>query len=370
MAAPVAPSYYLSVGLDATDIGILLAAFGVTFLVSEALWGFAVGKLSNRSTIGALIVVSGLASLVYTVPQPFTTIILVQPISAVAFGGIGIFSRVTVSQMSDSGGKGRAFGYLGLVFSLGSVAGSLLGGLVSSDLGISGTFLAGSIVTLASLAVLPFTRITPWKSRTQDEAPVGGEPIPRPLLRGSELAVLAAIAPTTAMCSAFFSLLLPNILVQTQSFPVGVIDVSILIASFNVAAGAFQPVMGSIGSKTPRRWIIGGLAACGLAILLLSRAQSIFAVDAITLAAGVANSSITPLSLLLLSSGLPSSRMAKALGLYGAAEDLGIIIGGSIGGFIWAFFGETWVFFVLSGILFSISALYLIVARRNRTAAL
>jgi MFS family permease len=357
MASPVVPAYYLALGFSATEISVILMTFGAVFLVSEAFWGFAIRVLGSRAAIAALVITSGSTSVFYARPESFAVIVLLQAASAFGFGGIGVFPRVMVSRVGDMTARGRAFGFLGLVFSLGVMAGSLLGGATNSIVGLSGTFILATAVSMTALLPLPFITIPPQPGRSAGAGPQAVA-VHGTRIRRTELAVLALIAPTTAMCSAFFNLLLPNILVQTPSLSASVFDISIMIALFSVAAGPFQPLFGSLGSKNPRLWIISGLLGCGIIVLLLTQASSFLEIDTITFLAGIANSAITPLSLLLLSSGISAGLMGRALGLYGAAEDFGLILGGSVGGFVWAFWGYYWVYIAVSSMFLTMALVY------------
>ena len=80
--------------------------------------------------------------------------------------------------------------------------------------------------------------------------------------------------------------------------------------------------------------------------------------------AGIASSAITPLALSVLSFGVLPSRLGKVFGLYGAAENSGIILGALAGGLLWADFGYTAVFFVIGTLVMGTAVAYRIATRK------
>jgi MFS family permease len=342
MSLPLIPSFYELSKLSVADIGITLGTFAVAFLVSEAGWGFLSDRLRHRSSIFLLIGASSLTSLVFTRPQPLWVLIVVQLFSALCLGGIGLFPRLTISGLADARLRGSSFGYLGLVFAVGPMAGALLGALLSGWVGMADTFVAVTVVSLMALIPLRFVVFPTRGAVLVVPREALGAPPPPPTsqrLGGLQLLVIGAVGLTYSSTTSFYSLLFPNILTQDPTYHASVLQVAIVISVFSLSSGVLQPLMVSLCAKNPRRWIIAGLMGSGATFFLLLGYSAFIDVYAIAFAAGASVAVTAPLALLVLSSGVREARLGRALGLFGAAEDFGIMVGGSIGTFVWALSG-------------------------------
>jgi predicted MFS family arabinose efflux permease len=81
------------------------------------------------------------------------------------------------------------------------------------------------------------------------------------------------------------------------------------------------------------------LSASGLAGLGIAKEYALLIVMVIICNTGFAM--FTPAAVALLSNNVPVYWQSTAMGIYGAAEDLGIIIGSGVGGFVWTAGGPT-----------------------------
>jgi MFS transporter, DHA1 family, multidrug resistance protein len=74
---------------------------------------------------------------------------------------------------------------------------------------------------------------------------------------------------------------------------------------------------------------------------------------------GLCFSVISPLSLSLLMVGMPRRYTGRAMGFYGAAEDIGLILGPLVGSAVWVEFGLTTAYLTLGGIFLAVLIPYL-----------
>ena len=342
MSLPLVPAYYQSSNLTVADIGIVIGTFAVVFLISEAAWGFVSDVLRRRSTVFLLVAASSFSSLVYTRPEPLWVLILVQLFSAACLGGIGLFPRLTISRVEDQATRGSSFGYLGLVFAVGPMAGAIAGAFVAGWVGMSDTFVlvtGASLLSLVPLLFVDFRRLPQARSvSTGQETPRSDRASPR-LLGRVQLVVVGAVGLTYSTATSFYSLLFPNILTKDPAYHATVLEVAVVIAVFSLSSGVLQPLMVSLSSKNPRRWIVVGLLVTGATFFLLLGYRPLTDVYGIAFIAGASVAVTAPLALVVLSSGIAESRLGRALGIFGAAEDFGILVGGSLGTFIWALSG-------------------------------
>ena len=365
MVSPISPKYFQVVHISILGIGVLLGGFGFAFLVSEVVWGFISPHVWSRWTLLALILISSLLPVPMSQQQPFAVLFAIQATTGLCLGGIGVLSRLLVPRLAEPPDEAKYFGYLGLVFAIGSMAGSLLGGAVYGAVGLSESFVLAGLASLFPVLPLWFLRFDSGADLKANPTPAveNGIRLPRLLLL-SELIALGFVGLTTSLLSIFYNLLLPNIITRDPSFSATVLDISLVIASFSFSSGVFQPVMGMGGSRNPRRWITAALIGGGLTFAPLVYSSNMSEVYLISFLAGIASAAITPLALSVMSAGVQPSRLGRVFGLYGAAEDSGIILGALAGGFIWADLGAKSVFLVMALLFIAIGMIYGIVSSK------
>jgi len=370
MVSPVSPQYYQAIHISIFGIGVLLGGFGASFLVFEALWGFVSSRVWSKWTFFGLLVTSSLLPLPMSRPQPFAVLFGIQIVSGMCFGGVGVLPRLLVPRLVEPRAAAKSFGYLGMLFAFGTMVGSLLGGTVYGLVGLSGSFVVAGLATAASVLPLFFLDLGDATPPAGGPSEHPSEQVPRPAspLALPGLITLGLVALTVSASSVFYSYLLPNILIRDPSFSATVFEVSVVISLFSFSSGAFQPIMGLRGYQNPTRWILSALVGCGVTFVLLTYASGIPEVYLLSFLTGIASSAITPLALSVLSSRVAPSGLGRAFGLYGAAENSGIIVGSLAVGFLWADFGSGTVFLAMASLVFGTAAAYAAATRKTGPA--
>ena len=359
ISSPVSPQYYQSIHVSIFGIGLLLGGFGASFLVFEAAWGFVSSRVWSKWTFLGLILTSSLLPLPMSRPQPFAVLFAIQITSGLCFGGVGVLARLLVPRLVEGRAAAKSFGYLGMVFAFGTMAGSLLGGVVYGVVGLSSSFIVAGIATLCSVLPLIFLSLASTKPSATSPTEEATEVMQQsPPLAVRVLLALGLVALTAAASSVFYSFLLPNILTRDPAFSASVSEVSVVIALFSFSSGAFQPIMGLRGYRNPVGLITLALFGTGATLVVLVFSTGIPEVYALSFVAGIASSAITPLSLSVLSRGVSPPRLGKIFGLYGAAENSGIIVGALAGGFLWAEFGSRTVFLAMAALVLGTAVVY------------
>ena len=133
--------------------------------VTTPIWG-KLADLYDRK----LLVQTGLAiylggSILAGLSQSTTWLISCRVLQGLGVGGITALVQVILSDLVSPRERGRYSGYLGAVFGLGTVAGPLLGGLVTDSLGWRWCFYIGVPFGLAAFVVLQRTLHLPRRRR-------------------------------------------------------------------------------------------------------------------------------------------------------------------------------------------------------------
>lgn len=121
-------------------------------------------------------------------------------------------------------------------------------------------------------------------------------------------------------------------------------DVGVLFASVSAAQLVAMPVVGWLSDKFGRKrtTILGLIATSGL-FLLYFLADTSYEVLVVSIAVGIGFSG-TSLLLAMIPDVTPIAMQGATVGIYGSFEDLGVIAGPLLVGFVWSAFGPVYIF--------------------------
>ncbi|MFI5404854.1 MAG: MFS transporter, partial [Candidatus Gagatemarchaeaceae archaeon] len=227
---------------------------------------------------------------------------------------------------------------LGGAISFGFGAGALVGGVTSSRFGYGYAFDVAALLTL-----VPYPLYTLVKKRSPGHLkPAVAQP---PASEGSQgldwrtLSILSVASVPLFMGVVFYTSIMQLVVTQTASIGASSVDASIMISLYSFSNVLFQPLLGAAFGRRARSSIALGLALNLGVFLALTRTGTMLGFDALAVAAAFCFSMVSPLSLSLLMVRTPRRYAGRMMGMYGAAEDVGIVLGPVLGAFFWANFG-------------------------------
>lgn len=164
-----APSMSEELGLDASEMGVLLSAFFWGYVVSLAFAGFAVAKLGpKRSIVGALIVF-GLASAATGLTHDFTQLVLVRIVLGLGEGLV--FPAITIFfvRWFPSWERGRASGLALLAIPISAIIMAPTGGWLIETWNYQVMFVVQGVLPLiVALIAIPLLKPDPLTDRSLD----------------------------------------------------------------------------------------------------------------------------------------------------------------------------------------------------------
>jgi DHA1 family multidrug resistance protein-like MFS transporter len=157
-----------------------------------------------------------------------------------------------------------------------------------------------------------------------------------------------------------FGIVAPVLPLYARSFGVGYGAAGLMISSFAFARLVVDPFSGPVVDRVgERRSAAAGVAIVGVSSVLTGLAPT-FTLAVIFRGAGGAGSAVLFTSLYsYLLKIVPKDRMARTLGLFYGAFNVGVIAGGPLGGFIANRLGLAAPLFFYAGLLFAAGLLYL-----------
>jgi MFS family permease len=330
--SPVLPLYFASLGFSAVEIGILFSMWGVGTILFEPTVGILADRGGRRAMMFAICLGTCALYLLYTFTGSFVDFAVLQFFLGGMFAGIAVLFRYTIPSVVAPGRPSSGFGLLGFAWSGAAVMGALIGGFVLSATGYALPFYLASGVAALAIAPLWLSRIGGQTARRTTDtrerpAPSGS--------RTTELVLMGGMAMSAFLIFVVIFSMLP-LVVSAAPFDASPFEVGVLLALFNCSLLLFQPVIGHYGASRPRAWMAFGLLAGVLCFIVLVFAKSTPAAYASAVIAGISFSAISTHSLARFTKLISASRQGVAIGIYGAAEDVGVIVGPLVFSAIWS----------------------------------
>jgi MFS family permease len=223
--------------------------------------------------------------------------------------------------------------------------GSLASGYIADHLGYDWNFyVSASISILAGALIIVGLRGSPLWKRSFNSAAV---PVltnltdnrPTNYRTFAIQCALPVLFLLGAGANSFLSLL------ATQVIGVDATQVGLLFTVSGVVNTLLLLPMGRLADrKSKKTLMIAGLILSGAAFAGIAFSHNFSQLILFTVVNSLGFVMFTPASVALLSNSVRGRWQGTAMGIYGAAEDLGIIIGSSAGGFLWSGPGPSSVF--------------------------
>jgi MFS family permease len=152
LSSTLAPPYLQALGFPYAEIGLLVAVYAVTSLVSRA----PAGRLAESAHAGRWFAVAcglfALALALYPLATTTPLVLAVRALNGVGFGAAQTLNFAAFLAISARGGLARATALYTASMSLGYAIGNFSSGALADQLGTGPTFLIGSLVPLGALA--------------------------------------------------------------------------------------------------------------------------------------------------------------------------------------------------------------------------
>lgn len=344
---PILPQYGFSIGADATDIGLAIAAFSLGQLIASPV----VGRLSDRFGRKQVLLWSlALSALMHALNAlcvtPFA-LIAVRFAGGLCAASFGVAFAVA-SDVSEPSRRTAAMGQVGAGLSLGFILGPALGGFIAGASAEPGDFalVCYAAAALSAMACIATWVLLPETGTRRLEATIVAPMVGLRLMRDvsvSRLVYLTLLsAAAVAMMEATFTLF------ASANLGAGPRTIGIVFAAMGVVTTILQLTAAGWASRRfgDERVMEAGilLQAVGLGILSVSAGLTLAAGGAMIIAMGFAL--LTPALASLTSLAADAAMQGEVLGIQQGGGSLGRVLGPGMSGPIYDGFGGNAPFFV------------------------
>jgi PPP family 3-phenylpropionic acid transporter len=344
---PVLPLYLTSLGVNPTMLGFMFSVGMAGMVVGESSGGWLADRVGIRVPlfIGTFVCAPLVLAFTFTTsPAIIFVIFFFWGIVRAAIFGPG---RGYIGTKIPLAHKATFMAVYAASMAVSRSLGTLTSGFIADARSYDWVFyiaagigIAGSILVVLGLRNKHQAKgvplhVTPERSEAK-ELPLYRN---RPFIYQSAIALVQFIA---IGISPFMALLAAEV----AHLPAR--EVGILFTISSITNAVLLIPMGRLADRRSKRMVmvIGlTITAAGQAIIGLSGSFAQIAVGCVI--QGTGGAMFGPAAVALLSENVPSQRQSTAMGIYGAFEDAGVIIGSALGGVIWSAFGPAPTFFIL-----------------------
>jgi len=342
---PVFPIYMRDLGFAIADLGIVSASLGIALIVFEPLWGTLINRVGAKRIFLASTLLTALILFSYTLVTDLMGFILLRFLAGV-FGSAGAVStRTLMWQVIPK--KERAFGTWYAISAAASVIGPIIGGIVATESYVL-AFYASAIIGIVAF----FLSFGTPESKNEDPTSMGStiksmdKPEKKMLLVTSALIILPYFLRTVYLTYV------PVFAKESPKFLLGPIEIGTAVAAMGVA-GFFTPFMFSeLASKNgAKKIIVLGMILEASSFLLLPSVTGFPMLCLTAVLLGLGEAAISPCMMAFLINRIRFSNRGLAIGVYGAGEDVGILVGPLVVGYLYQDYGAEFSFYLTGAMM-------------------
>jgi MFS transporter, ACDE family, multidrug resistance protein len=364
VVAPVLPQYARNFGVSIAAATFVITAFSLMRLIAAPASGLVIQRLGERRVYLTGLVIVAVSTGACAFAQTYWQLLLFRSLGGFGSAMFTVSSLGLMIRISPADARGRVAGMFSSAFLVGSVCGPVLGSL-TAGFGLSAPFAIYGVALLVAAAVV-FFRLR----HSSLAAPAEAESEP-PVTLGMALhnrAYRSALFSNFATGWSVFGLRIALVpLFVTEVLMRGPRVAGLALATFAVGNVAATIPSGYLSDRIGRRTLlIVGLAASGVATIMVGLASSLTLFLAGAVVAGAAAGMFTsPQQAAVADIVGNKSRGGTAVAGYQMMADAGAIVGSlAVGEIAEHFsFGSA---FVISGVILLVAAVFWVFAPETR----
>ena len=348
MLQPVVPLYLTSIGVAPEIVGLMLSVAMVGMVIGESSWGWVADQKGAKlpMTVGTFI--SGLAVFSFVLTQNMAlifTVFFLWGLTRSALFGPG---RGYISTNAPLLRKATFMAIITMMMSASRSIGALPSGFLADNLGFHAVFFVScGISLLAGILVLDgFGQAQPLKVEPVIAGlpPIGDLPSSVQRVSYRPFAIQCVVTALQSWCRGTVMGFLP--LLATQVVGVSATKVGVLFTTYGIAIMLMSIPMGTLADRIGKKsFMTFGLVISGIAMAGIAFSPSYAWLIFFVITSGLGMATFSPAALGVISDSVPLKWQSTAMGIYGAfGENIGIIAGASVGGFIWSAWGPQYTF--------------------------
>ncbi len=350
---PLLPFFGEHFNATPVEVTALMAVYSATQFVTAPLWGFLSDKYGRRPILIFTLAGTVASYIWFALATDLTTLFLSRALAGIMAGSIST-AFAYMADITDESNRSKGMGLIGAAFGLGFIAGPAIGGLLAGSdpattnfqlpsfvaAGFSSVALLGAIVMLKE-SLSPEIRSQMAQRSTVERWNLFKKTISRSdivtiiILTFLAIFVFAGLEATFAMWSE-------------RQFDWGVEQNGYIFAFIGIISAIIQGTL--IGPISKRIGEIGmirqGFLALGIGLAIIPFSNNLPLLLAAMIIVAYGFSISTPALNSLLSLKVPADQQGGVLGIGRSASTLSRVFGPIGAGYLFAFLGRDWPFYI------------------------
>jgi MFS family permease len=342
---PVLPIYMRDLGFAIADLGIAAASLGFALIIFEPLWGSLINKLGAKKIFLSSTLLTALVLFSYTLIRDLAGFTFLRFLTGVLGSAGAVSTRTLVWQAVPR--KERAFGTWYAISAAAGVIGPVIGGIVATQSYVLTFYASAIIAAVAFFLSLGTPESKNTDSTIMDSTIKGMDKTEKKILLATSTLIILPYFLRTV-----YTTYIPVFATESPKFLLSPMEIGIAVAAMG-AVGLFAPFIYSelASKKGVKKIIILGmiLETSSFTLLPVITGFPMLCLTAVLL--GLGEAAISPCMMTFLMSKIRSSNLGLAIGVYGAGEDIGILTGPLVVGYLYQDYGAEFSFCLTAALM-------------------
>lgn len=356
LVMPLLPIYARDFGATGTQLGLLTASFAVARLVTTFPGGWLADQAGRKKPVILGLIGYSLVMTLYGFSQDATQLILLRGFQGMASGVVWPVISTMVVDIVPSKDRGKAIGLYEMAHFLGLVIGPGLGGILAGAFTIAVPFYVCGALALVTSILVTFTVKETFMAKPKSvhihSKPEHSHSKPHSKKDSRQTNVLKALKVLTpytsiflGLCIARFILAFSNSLMQPvlsvyANEEIGLSEASVgLLFTVQGIVTLFATVpMGTIADQVGRKpMIILGKIVHAIAAIPVIFAGGFWPLLLIMTFRGFGRATSNPSITAMFAGLMPVSKRGKGMGIFSIFQNVGLVMGATVGGLLYEF---------------------------------
>ncbi len=340
---PVMPLYIRSLGIEVLGWSVLVMSCAGGMFLFEWVWGMLSDRVNRRAIMAVAMLCMSIIFPLYSVPRFLPYFVVFQFLSGALAVTIGPATSAIVSDDAPPDLRGFSMSVWWAFHTLGRLIGPMVGSYLAQVQSFEHSFYLSSILSAIGAACILMTyKSNDKKSYVNREPALGIAKSFRALMSIPSVPLLHLEVILAYLGLSLVRSFLP--IYASEEVGMSKVEVGLLVSIASIAMLLATPVLGWLADRIGKRIIVcTGFVFSSLVFLCYLFAQTGSQLVLVSVGISVCFSASCML-LAMLSDVAPSTLRGTSMGIYGTFEDLGLIAGSMLFGFVWSTMSPSSIF--------------------------
>ncbi len=332
---PVMPLYIRSLGMEVIEWSGLVASCAIGMFLFEWVWGMMSDRVDRRAIMAAAMLCMSIVFSLYSLQSLIPYFIIFQFFSGALAVTIGPATRAMISEDAPPESMGLSMSLWWAFHTLGRIVGPFVGGYIAQIWSFEYSFYLSSLLSAAGAVCLLMVsrKRKSQRSQVDRQSLIDMVKTPRVLMSVPSVRLLLLVAFRAYMGLSLVRSFLP--IYASEEIGMSKIEVGLVVSIGSAAMLLATPLLGWLSDRIGRKvTVCTGFFLSSLVFLCYLLVRTGSQLVMIWIATSICLSASSML-LAMLSDIAPSRLRGTAMGVYGTFEDLGLIGGSMLFGFVW-----------------------------------